>query len=167
VNRTCILVAIVALSSVAACARVNPARGALRDAVDAKQADLDRCYADTLARDANAGGAMTLWLEVESDGGRVSNVEVERTDVADATLGECIRGHLATIQIAEVPPIPMRVQYQVQFHNAAAGGAPPPPAAPAGEPPPPPAAPAGEQPPPPTVPAGGPPPPPAVRGGGK
>jgi len=167
-NRSMIVTGMVLCLSLAACARVNPARGALRSAVEAKQAELDQCFADTLTRNATATGGMTAWLEVESDNGRVSSVEIEGTDVQDEALGQCVSSTLQTIQLAEAPPIPMRVHYQFVFQNGAAA-APPPPAVSAepSAPPPPPAVPAGSSapPPPPAVRAGSsaPPPPPAVR----
>jgi len=164
-NRLMMVTGLILCLSVAACARVNPARGALRSAVEAKQAELDQCFADTLTRNATATGGMTAWLEVESDNGRVSSVEIEGTDVQDETLGQCVTSTLQTIQLAEAPPIPMRVHYQFVFQNGSAAPAPPPPAMEA--PPPPPAVPAGSSapPPPPAVRAGSsaPPPPPAVR----
>lgn len=147
------------LGATAGCGAVTPARRALRNAVSAKQAELDGCFADTLTRNAGATGGMALWMEVESENGRVSSVQVESSDVADEPLNQCVIGALQGIQLAEAPPIPMRVHYQLVFQNTSV--APPPPSVPAGEPPPPPSIQGGQQPPPPSVPAGQQPPPPA------
>lgn len=145
-------VVLVCLSLVASagCGRITPSRRNLRTAVEAKRPELDACYAQTIGRQAGAQGGLVLWVEVDSDSGRVSNVEVERSEVPDEGLGQCVASTLQTIQI-EPPPLAMRVHYTLQFQQEGMAG--PAPAPPAVE---------GGQPPPPAVEGGQPPPPPAV-----
>ena len=138
----CILFCISLVAAVG-CGRITPSRRSLRNAVEAKRDQLNQCYADTITRDANAAGGMALWLEVDSDNGRVSSVEVESSEVADQALGQCVQGALQSIQLEEPPPLAMRVHYHFQFQSdgaAPAPSAPPPPAVQGGDQQPPPPA---------------------------
>jgi hypothetical protein len=115
---------------------IGDAQTHLRTAVDAKREELNRCYADTLTRDASAAGSMHLWVHVESDQGRVDNVEVANSDIQDQTLNTCVSSTLQGIQLDEAPSAQLRVEYTLLFQPE---GPPPAAQAPGSSQPPPPA----------------------------
>jgi hypothetical protein len=127
------------LAASVGCGRITPSRRNLRSAVEAKRAELDQCYEATVARNANVGGTMTMWLNVDDESGRVHSAELEQNGVADDDLPTCVGAALEGIQLPEPPPLAMRVEYTFEFRPA--GAQPPPPAVPAG----------GNQPPPPAI----------------
>ena len=137
---SCFLVGALLATSVG-CGAITPSRRNLRSAVEATRAQLDQCYEETVRRNANIGGSMAMWLNVDNESGRVTSAEMETNGVPDDGLATCVTGALETIQLPEPPPLAMRVHYTFEFRPAGAA-----------------------QPPPPAVRGGGQPPPPAVRG---
>ncbi|MBI2896863.1 MAG: AgmX/PglI C-terminal domain-containing protein [Deltaproteobacteria bacterium] len=129
----------VASSMIVGCG-IGDAQNHLRTAVDEKREELNRCYGETLARDASAAGQMQLWVHVESDRGQVDAVEVQRSDIQDEGLGSCVTTTLQSIQLPEAPSAALRVEYTLLFQPE--GDAPPPPAVPVSSPPAPPPPPA-------------------------
>ena len=94
---------------------IGDAQTQLRSAIDAKQGELDQCYAEALGRDRSATGEMHLWVHVEDAAGRVDDVEVDQSDVNDEALQTCVSGVLTGIQLDKAPAANLRVEYTVRL----------------------------------------------------
>ncbi|MFW6051539.1 MAG: AgmX/PglI C-terminal domain-containing protein [Myxococcota bacterium] len=94
---------------------VGDAQQRLRTAVDAEREQLDGCFAEALERDRNLTGDMVLQLHVSRQTGEVEEVEVDRSDVGDATLEQCVRTTLAGVRLEEAPRANLQVQYTLRF----------------------------------------------------
>ncbi|MCA9580358.1 MAG: AgmX/PglI C-terminal domain-containing protein [Myxococcales bacterium] len=88
---------------------------ALRTAVDAKQKELSTCYAASLKRNRNTSGDVVLWITVSDKNGTVSEVEVDRTEIADKDLQACIGQQLKGITLDKAPPHNVKVEYTLTF----------------------------------------------------
>jgi hypothetical protein len=69
----------------------------------AKNNDIRVCYDDFLKGTPNAGGKVTVTFEVETEGGKIQKVAVDKANTtAPDALGECVRKNIEGLVIA--PP---------------------------------------------------------------
>lgn len=94
---------------------VGDAQTNLRSAVDAKQNELDACYAKALERDRNTAGQAKVWITVEKSTGQVKSVEQHESQVHDEMLFSCVENELTTIQLEDAPKVNLKVDYTLQF----------------------------------------------------
>ena len=90
----------------------------LRTAVEDQQEDLDACYTSSLERDADGKGEMAVTLHVASGDGRVEQVKVASTDLADPKLEKCVKSALVKVRVKPVPPADFDIDYKLQFGDA-------------------------------------------------
>lgn len=107
-----------ALAGVIGACAPNTAHVQLRSAVDARRPTLGKCYAKSLARDADTAGTMKVVVHlvenVEGEG-QVETVAVESSEVRDKKLQTCVRNALATVRVAEAPETELDVEYTFEF----------------------------------------------------
>lgn len=87
----------------------------LRSAIDAKQNELDSCYAKALERNRDTSGSAKVWVNVEKSTGQVKSVELQESQVADQALFVCVENELTTIQLEKAPKVNLKVDYTLQF----------------------------------------------------
>ena len=110
--RGCALFA--ALSAVTACG-IGDAQMHLRSAVDAKQQELNACYAGALTRNAAAAGTMHADLHVETTTGRLERVQYQSDPIQDEAFQACMTGVLQSVQLPEAPAVNLEVAYTFHF----------------------------------------------------
>ena len=94
---------------------IGDAQTQLRSAIDAKNQELDQCYAAALTRDRDAAGALSAYVHVETAEGRVNEVEFTGGDVQDAALESCITDSLTQVRLSEPPAANLKVEYTFQL----------------------------------------------------
>ena len=105
-----------ALVLLAACGGLGNAQQRLRTAVDAQQAKLDKCFTRSLARDSDGAGAMVLVLHVSS-GGTIDDIQVQRTEVKDPKLQNCVKATFRKIQLQPAPSSDFEIVYTLKFKD--------------------------------------------------
>jgi hypothetical protein len=108
-----------ALSFASACG-IGDAQPRLRTAVDAKQAEMDRCYTTALAADQSIEGQVEATLHVEGSTGHVEQVEFGEGQVTDPQLRACLTNVLQGVTLADAPRKKLEVKYTFQL--VATGG---------------------------------------------
>ena len=108
----------VAVLAAAGCG-VGDAQTRLRSAVDAKNAELNQCYAQALERDRNTSGTMQAWLHVSDQTGRLEQVEFTE-GVQDPGLQSCMTNTLTQVQLEDTPPANLKVEYTFQLERQGA-----------------------------------------------
>lgn len=97
--------AVLALSSLAGCAYRSPEmwRDDVSKVFATKQADMKACYDGVLKTTPTAGGKVSIAFEVETEGGKIQNVVVDKTkSTAPAELGDCVKKNVEGLVIS--PP---------------------------------------------------------------
>ena len=94
------------------------AKKALRTGIEDQQEDLDACYTSSLERDADGKGEMAVVLHVASGDGRVEQVKVASTDLADPKLEKCVKAALVKVRVKPVPAADFDIDYKLQFGDA-------------------------------------------------
>jgi len=94
---------------------IGDAQTNLRSAVDAKRQELNQCYAAALTRDRDASGTMQAYLYVDSEEGRLTEVEFVGGDVSDPAFQSCMSGSLTQVQLSEPPVANLKVEYTFQL----------------------------------------------------
>jgi hypothetical protein len=94
---------------------IGNAQQQLRSAVDAKSQELDQCYADALTRDRDAAGFLNAYLHVDTEEGRIREVEFTSGDVNDPALQSCMSTTLTQVRLAEPPAANLKVEYTFQL----------------------------------------------------
>lgn len=106
----------VALLAASGCG-IGDAQTKLRSAVDAKNQELNQCYAAALERDPQTSGTMSAWLHVEDQQGRIDEVEFTDGSAQDPQLQSCMTNTLTQVQLAEAPAANMKVEYTFELHR--------------------------------------------------
>ncbi len=114
-KRLTMTIALSAATALLAGCGIGNAQQQLRSAVDAKSQELDQCYADALTRDRDAAGSLTAYLHVDTDEGRIQEVEFTGGDVNDAQLQSCMSTTLTQVQLTEPPAANLKVEYTFQL----------------------------------------------------
>lgn len=97
--------AVLALSSLAGCAYRSPEmwRDDFNKVAATKHADMKACYDGVLKASPTAGGKVAIAFEVETEGGKVQNVTVEKAkSTAPEPVQECVRKNIEGLVIS--PP---------------------------------------------------------------
>ena len=104
-------------SLVAACgAELNPkTEGHIVTALEAKREAFKVCYETALAKDREAKGEMSLLLDINEETGKVTDTQVEKSDIADSTMKECVSDAAVDITLAEPPGVPVEGHYALDF----------------------------------------------------
>ena len=100
-----IVTAAVGLSSIAGCAYRSPEmwRDDVSKVLATKQADMKACYDGVLKTTPTAGGKVSIAFEVETEGGKIQNVVVDKSkSTAPAELGDCVKKNVEGLVIS--PP---------------------------------------------------------------
>jgi Tfp pilus assembly protein FimT len=108
------VLAVVSLIAVAGCG-IGDAQKRLRSAVDEKNAELNRCYAEALAQNRNVDGTLEANLLVNTTEGRIHQVEFTGGTGRDASLESCMVDTLTQVRLAEPPPANLKVEYTFQL----------------------------------------------------
>lgn len=104
---------------------VGDAQTRVRSAVDARNPELNQCYASALERDRNTSGNMRAWIYVEDEQGRIERVEFTE-GVQDQQLQACMEGTLQQVQLEEAPPANLKIEYTFDLQPQPAPPAPQP-----------------------------------------
>ena len=94
---------------------IGDSQAQLRSAIDAKNQELDQCYAGALARDRDAAGSLSAYVHVDHAEGRVNQVEFTGGDGRDPSLESCISDSLTRVQLTEPPAANLKVAYTFQL----------------------------------------------------
>ncbi len=129
-----ILIAAASLATVVGCAYRSPEmyRDDTTKVLETKNQAIHACYDDFLKGSPGAGGKVTVNFEVETEGGKIQNVVVNKpaTTAPDA-LGECVKKNIEGLVIAPPDKRTGQATYVYEFSVPASPGAPAaPPAAP-------------------------------------
>ena len=105
-NKMILVSAVLGLSSVVAgCAYRSPEmwRDDVSKVLATKQADMKACYDGVLKSSPTAGGKVAIAFEVETEGGKIQNVIVDKAkSTAPPELGDCVKKNVEGLVIA--PP---------------------------------------------------------------
>lgn len=97
--------AVLGLSSLAGCAYRSPEmwRDDVSKVLATKQADMKACYDGVLKTTPTAGGKVAIAFEVETEGGKIQNVTVEKAkSTAPDALQDCVKKNVEGLVIS--PP---------------------------------------------------------------
>jgi hypothetical protein len=100
-----ILVSVLAVSSLAGCAYRSPEmwRDDVSKVLATKQADMKACYDGVLKTTPTAGGKVAIAFEVETEGGKIQNVTVEKAkSTAPDAVQDCVKKNVEGLVIS--PP---------------------------------------------------------------
>lgn len=126
--KTTLLIA-ASLATVVGCAYRSPEmyRDDTTKVLQTKQNDIRVCYDDFLKGNPGAGGKVTVKFEVETEGGKIQNVTVDKpSSTAPDALGECVKKNIEGLVVAPPDRKLGQATYEYDFSVAA-----PPAAAPA------------------------------------
>jgi hypothetical protein len=98
-------------------------RDALRTGLTDKQADLQACYAQALARNREAAGRVEVALHVTHGQKTVSQVDVPQSAIQDPEMQACVQTALRGVTIAEAPRQNVRAHFYLEFQPSAAAPA--------------------------------------------
>jgi hypothetical protein len=113
---TVILVTTAAAMLLAGCGDVGDSQGRLRTALEAQKPTLDQCYARALERDEGEAGQMQVWVHVNSQTGKLEEVEVVDATVQDGQLKSCVEQALVGVQLDPAPAVDLQVEYFLRFN---------------------------------------------------
>lgn len=97
--------AVLGLSSLAGCAYRSPEmwRDDVSKVLATKQADMKACYDGVLKTTPTAGGKVAIAFEVETEGGKIQNVTVEKAkSTAPDAVQDCVKQNVEGLVIS--PP---------------------------------------------------------------
>lgn len=97
--------AVLGLSSLAGCAYRSPEmwRDDVSKVLATKQADMKACYDGVLKTTPTAGGKVAIAFEVETEGGKIQNVTVEKAkSTAPDAVQDCVKKNVEGLVIS--PP---------------------------------------------------------------
>jgi hypothetical protein len=100
-----ILMSAVGLSSLTGCAYRSPEmwRDDVSKVLATKQADMKACYDGVLKGSPTAGGKVAIAFEVETEGGKIQNVIVDKTkSTAPEPVHDCVKKNVEGLVIS--PP---------------------------------------------------------------
>lgn len=94
--------------------------------LEAKNNDIRVCYDDFLKGSPNAGGKVTVKFEVETEDGKIQNVQVDPAGTtAPPELGECVRKNIEGLVISPPDRRVGQATYVYEFSVPPAPAAPP------------------------------------------
>jgi hypothetical protein len=98
------------------CAKINPnTESQLQAALEAKQGEFKKCYEDALNRDREIAGKVALKLQIDKAKGKVTKAEVEKTQIQDDDMKQCVASAAKSIELPEPPGVPVEGHYAVDF----------------------------------------------------
>ncbi|MBX3203951.1 MAG: AgmX/PglI C-terminal domain-containing protein [Labilithrix sp.] len=125
--KTALLIA-ASLATVVGCAYRSPEmyRDDTTKVLETKQADIRTCYDEVLKGAPGAGGTVTVKFEVETEGGKIQNVVVDKpTTTAPDAVGECVRKNIEGLVINPPDKRLGQATYVYEFSIGASPGAAP------------------------------------------
>ena len=130
---TLLIAASLATTALVGCAFRSPEmyRDDTNKVLETKQAAIKACYDDILKGQPGVGGKVTVKFEVETEGGKIQNVTVDKpSSTAPDAVGDCVKKNIEGLVIAPPDRRLGQATYVYEFSVPATPGAPPPPAAP-------------------------------------
>lgn len=121
-----VIAAPLALASVVGCAYRSPEmyRDDTTKVLETKQADIRACYDDVLKGSPGAGGKVTIKFEIETEGGKIQNVIVDKpSTTAPDAVGECVRKNVEGLAITPPDGRLGQATYVYEFAIPASQGA--------------------------------------------
>jgi hypothetical protein len=99
--------------------------------LETKQADIRACYDNVLKGTPGAGGKVTVKFEIETEGGKIQNVIVDKPNTtAPDALGECVKKNIEGLAINPPDKRLGQAEYVYEFSVPASPGVAAAPAAP-------------------------------------
>jgi hypothetical protein len=130
--KTTLLIA-ASLATVVGCAYRSPEmyRDDTTKVLETKQADIRACYDTVLKGTPGAGGKVTVKFEIETEGGKIQNVIVDKPNTtAPDALGECVKKNIEGLAINPPDKRLGQAEYVYEFSVPASPGVAAAPAAP-------------------------------------
>lgn len=103
--KTILTLASLAMLTAVGCAYRSPEmwRDDTNKVLEAKNNDIRACYDGVLKTSPGVGGKVTVKFEVETEGGKIQNVQVDKANsTAPDALGDCVKKNIEGLVIA--PP---------------------------------------------------------------
>ena len=103
--KTALLSLVAIVSFISGCAYRSPEmwRDDTTKVLESKNADIRSCYDGVLKSSPGVGGKVTVKFEVETEGGKIQNVMVDKANsTAPDALGDCVKKSIDGLVIA--PP---------------------------------------------------------------
>jgi hypothetical protein len=125
---TLLIAASLATTALVGCAYRSPEmyRDDTTKVLETKQADIRACYDDVLKGTPGAGGKVTVKFEVETEGGKIQNVTVDKpATTAPDVLGDCVKKSIEGLVIAPPDKRLGQATYVYEFAVPASPGAAP------------------------------------------
>jgi hypothetical protein len=99
-----------------ACAELNPrTEGQLQAALESQTEAFKACYESALRRDRNTKGKMGLELRIEKNTGKVSSASIEKSNIGDAKMKQCVAGAAEEMALPEPPGKTVEGHWDVAF----------------------------------------------------
>ncbi len=103
-------------SAMACAAELNPnTEGQLLSALDAQRGAFKTCYESALAKDRTVQGNMGLLLAINQESGAVTSSSIEKTEIKDGQMGQCVSNAAMSIKLPEPPNVPVEGHYNIAF----------------------------------------------------
>jgi hypothetical protein len=99
-----VLLSAVFVFAIMGCAEMNPATpGQIQSAIEAQNAQFQKCYEQALKRDRDAKGVVDVTVKFNPEETKPNEVSVKGRSIKDKALLKCVKNNAGKITIPEVP----------------------------------------------------------------